>query len=247
MGEYVRGRGEASVAVLSDAFGVSADTVRRDLLKLENLGVLTRTHGGAVAMAQPTAELHSVTERQTRHLASKQAIGAAAARLVVDGETVLINGGSTTLEVARALGAHPGVALVTCSPQVVLAVAEQPGRGVHLLGGRWYPEFGVVVGPVALPGTLGLRADRLVMGVAGITPAGVSIANVEEAAMISSMIDSARRVVVVADASKFDRDAFAVLADLSRIDTLVTDRTPDGDLARALADADVAVVVAPRA
>lgn len=100
---------------------------------------------------------------------------------------------------------------------------------------------------MALPGTLGLRADRLVMGVAGITPAGVSIANVEEAAMISSMIDSARRVVVVADASKFDRDAFAVLADLSRIDTLVTDRTPDGDLARALADADVAVVVAPRA
>lgn len=242
--EYVRTRGGASVADLADAFAVSGDTVRRDLDLLDEQGLVRRTHGGAVAVQAPAAELGSIAERGTRQLSAKRAIGVAAARLVRDGETVLINGGSTTTAVARALGNERDLALVTCSPAVAHEVGEAAGRGVYLLGGRWHPSFGVVVGPVRLPGASGLRADLLVLGVAGIAADGLSIANIEEAEMLTGMIASADRVVVVADSSKFDRAAFARLAGLDAVDVLVTERPPAGDLAAALASAGVEVMVA---
>ena len=118
------------------------------------------------------------------------------------------------------------------------------GRGVFVLGGRWHPSFGVVVGPVVLPGASRLRADVLILGVAGIDSDGLTIANIEEAEMLSGMIDAATRVVVVADSSKFDRNAFARLAGLDRVHVLVTERPPTGELARALQRAGVEVITA---
>ncbi len=241
--DYVSAAGEASVTELAASFGVSTDTVRRDLVRLEERGLVARTHGGAVAVHTPSAALAPLAERQIEQLAAKRLIGRAAARLIQPGETVLVNGGSTTVEVARALGGRPDVALVTCSPQVAIE-AGGALRGVHLIGGRWHPDFGVVVGPVALPGAERLHVDRLILGVAGLAPSGISIANIEEAAMLSAMVDAADTVVVVADASKLGRVAFARLAGLDRVAILVTDRTPDAELADALARADVEVVVA---
>ena len=93
------------IARTVEAFEVSGDTVRRDLDRLDEQGLLARTHGGAVALEKPAADLGSITERGSRQLAAKRAIGVAAARQVRDGETVLINGGSTTVAVARAMEA----------------------------------------------------------------------------------------------------------------------------------------------
>lgn len=242
--EYVRTRGAASVAELARAFEVSNDTVRRDLAKLEDHRLLSRTHGGAVAKTAPAADLHSVAERSVQQAAAKRAIGSAAARLVREGETLLINGGSTTLAAAKALGERPDIALVTCSPLIAQEVGDAMGRGIFLLGGRWYPAFGVVVGPVTLPGASQLRADVLILGVAGISTDGISIANIEEAEMLGGMIAAASRVVVVADASKFDRRAFALLDGLKCVDVLVADRAPTGELAAALEQAEVQVVIA---
>lgn len=241
--DYVSTAGEASVSELAASFGVSADTVRRDLVRLEESGLVARTHGGAVAVRTPAADLAPLAERQVERLVAKQVIGRAAARLIQPGETVLVNGGSTTVEVARALGGRPDIALVTCSPQVAIEAGDAL-RGVHLIGGRWHGEFGVVVGPVALPGAERLHVDRLILGVAGLEPGGISIANIEEAAMLRAMVDAAGTVVVVADATKLGRAAFAQLAGLDRISILVTDRDPEAGLADALAGADVDVVVA---
>ena len=241
--EYVRSHGGASVADLAVAFGVSGDTVRRDLDLLDGQGLLQRTHGGAVAVPTPAADLGSIAERGVRQLPAKRAIGMAAARLIRPGDTVLVNGGSTAVAVARAIGSRD-IALVTCSPAVAQEAGETVGRGVFLLGGRWHPGFGVVVGPVVLPGAARLRADLLIMGAAGVSADGVSIANIEEAEMLSGMIEAAARVVVVADSSKFDRAAFALLAGLDHVDVLVTERAPAGDLAAALAEATVEVIVA---
>lgn len=240
--EYVRSRGGASVQELAEALLVSSDTIRRDLDLLDSRGLLGRTHGGAIALPTPAAQLGSVDERGERQSGAKRVIAAAAARLIRDGETVLVNGGSTTLAVAQALPTRD-IALVTCSPAVAKA-ADAVGRGVFLLGGRWYPSFGVVVGPVVLPGVTGLRADVLILGVAGISADGISIANIEEAEMLADMLGSTARVVVVADSSKFDRSAFAVLAGLDRIDVLVTERAPAEHLATALTEAGVDLVVA---
>lgn len=241
--EYVRVHGGASVLELADVFVVSSDTVRRDLDRLDEQGLVTRTHGGAVALATPAADLGSIAERGSRQLSAKRAIGVAAARLIHDGDTVLINGGSTTVAVARALAAR-NVAVVTCSPAVAHEAGEGADRGVFLIGGRWHPAFGVVVGPVTLPGASRLRADLLIMGAAGISADGLTIANIEEAEMLSGMLDAAARVVLVADSTKFDRVAFARLAGLDRLDVLVTERAPAGELADALAELGVEVVVA---
>ncbi len=241
--EYVRAHGGAAVQELADAFAVSSDTVRRDLDRLDEQGLVSRTHGGAVALTTPAADLGSIAERGTRQLSAKRAIGLAAARLIRDGDTVMMNGGSTTVAAARALSARD-VALVTCSPAVAQEAGDSAGRGVFLIGGRWHPSFGVVVGPVVLPGAGRLRADLLIMGAAGVSPEGISIANIEEAEMLSGMIEASARVAVVADSTKFDRIAFARLAGLERVDVLVTERAPAGELAAALEEAKVSVILA---
>lgn len=240
--EYVRSHGGASVAELADGFAVSGDTVRRDLDLLDDQGLVQRTHGGAVPVTKATAELGSVAERGGLQSVAKRVIGVAAARLVRDGETVLINGGTTTVAVAQALGVRD-IAVVTCSPAVAQEVGEGAARGVFLLGGRYHPSFGVVIGPVRLPGSVGLRADMLITGAAGVSAAGISIANIEEAEMLTGMFASAQRVVVVADSTKFERTAFARLAVLDAVDVLVTDRAPGTELTRALDSAGVEVIV----
>lgn len=240
--EYVSTNGEASVTELAEEFGVSMDTVRRDLERLDNAGALTRTHGGAHRL-QPAATLESVATRGGSHPHAKRTIGHLAAELIVDDETVLFNGGTTTLEVARALGERRNLTVVTPSPAVAQSIPASSAHATYLLGGRWHPEFEVSVGPVALPGTKTLRADTLVLGIAGVSAKGISIPNLEEAEMLEAMIEAATRVIVVADSSKFGRDALAQIADLDEIDVLVTEAAPDSDLLTAVQRHNVQLVM----
>ncbi len=245
IGEYVNLNGEASVLELADAFGVSPDTVRRDLMRLSASGAIARIHGGAVAAQRPTAALMTPTERRDSRFEAKKRIGAIAAGLLNDGETVLMNGGTTVLEVARALSGRRELTLITCSPAVLRETPDKSLRGAYLLGGRWYPELEVVVGPVALPGTRGITADVLVLGAAALAAgSGVSIPLADEAEMLQSMIDAAKRRILVADSSKFGLEALARIAAFEDIDTLVTDEQPPPELLHALEQAGVDVVVA---
>ncbi len=245
IGEYVNLNGEASVLELSDAFGVSPDTVRRDLVRLSASGAIARIHGGAVAAQRPTAALMTPTERRDSRFEAKKRIGAIAAGLLNDGETVLMNGGTTVLEVARALSGRRELTLVTCSPAVLREAPDKSLRGAYLLGGRWYPQLEVVVGPVALPGTRGINADVLVLGAAALAAgSGVSIPLADEAEMLQSMVDAAKRRILVADSSKFGLEALARIATFEDIDTLVTDEQPPPELLHALEQAGVDVVVA---
>jgi DeoR/GlpR family transcriptional regulator of sugar metabolism len=244
--EYVVANGEASVTELSGAFGVSHDTVRRDLERLDELGAVSRIHGGAVAVRQLTSTLQSASERRNSQAKAKRRIAAAAAALVGDGETVLLNGGTTTLEVARALSGHQELTLVSCSPEVVREAPEKALRGAYLIAGKWSPELEVVIGPVSLPGTNGINADVLVLGAAALSvKSGVSVPKLEETEMLRSMIASATRSVVVADSTKFGLDALAKIAAFDEIDTLVTNKEPPSDLREALDAGGVEVIVCP--
>lgn len=231
--DYVAVNGEASVTQLAKEFGVSLDTVRRDLERLDEAGALTRTHGGA-HLAQPAATLDSVATRGSKHQPAKRTIAQLAADLLDDGETVLLNGGTTTVEVAKALGVRHGLTVVTPSPAVAQAVPEHAARAIYLLGGRWYPEFEVVVGPVALPGARALAADTLILGAAGLSASGASIPNLEEAEMLEAMTRAAARVILVVDSSKFGRDALARITSLDEIDVIATEELPGADLLDAL-------------
>jgi DeoR family transcriptional regulator, fructose operon transcriptional repressor len=245
----VEERGEATVAELADALGVSADTVRRDLDELARRGILTRTHGGAMHRQLARADRPFENRLRERHEV-KEAIGRATAKLVDDNQTLLINGGTTTLAVARALRDSRDLTIVTNNLRIPAEIDTACVRELYLLGGNCRFSSLVTVGPVEFPGTLpdrshAVMADVAIIGVGGISArSGLSTSNLHEARMMREMMDAADRVIVVADSTKFERNAFAQIADLHRAHTVVTDTQPPTPLAEALEEAGVDLVVA---
>jgi DeoR/GlpR family transcriptional regulator of sugar metabolism len=241
---FVSDRGQATVTELAEAFNVSTDTVRRDLDWLAHQGLLARTYGGAVRLSDLTTSDTLFSDRASLNQDSKRAIARAAVDRISDGETVLINGGTTTLAVARALGVRKDLTIVTNNIRIPGEVPSGSVRDVYLLGGTCRLASHVTMGPVSFPGMAGVSADVAVIGVGGISArAGLSTTNLPEAQMMAQMLESALRAIVVADSSKFGRSAFAHIAPLDAVETLIADAEPPEDLMAALAEAEVELVL----
>ncbi|HZR52468.1 MAG TPA: DeoR/GlpR family DNA-binding transcription regulator [Streptosporangiaceae bacterium] len=242
---FIDEHGQATVVELADAFSVSADTVRRDLDWLAKRGAVSRTYGGAVSVTGLATTDTSFSDRSSVHRDEKGRIAAAAAERIADGETVIINGGTTTLAVAGALGVRRNLTIVTNNLRLPAALPTAAVRDVYLIGGSCRVASNVTIGPVTFPGTEGISADVAVIGVGGVAArAGFTTTSLQEAQMMAEMIQSAQRTLVVADSSKFGRSAFAHIVRLDAAAMLVTDRMPDGDLLDALTAAEVEIAVA---
>jgi DeoR/GlpR family transcriptional regulator of sugar metabolism len=237
-------RGSIAVAEVAEQFAVSDDTIRRDLDYLAGRGLLTRTHGGAMPVDGFIDRDAPVAQRMNARAAEKARIARAAAALIVDGETLIVNGGSTTRAFAGELAARRNLTIVTNNLGLSAVIPQNAARAVYLLGGHVRLELQVTIGAVGFPGAGPISADTAVLGVGGISLRGLSTTMLEEASMIASMMSFARRVIVLADAAKFGTSVFAHIASFDRIHVLVTDAEPPPDLAAALADAGVEVVVA---
>ncbi|MCX5478631.1 DeoR/GlpR family DNA-binding transcription regulator [Kaistia geumhonensis] len=237
-------QGSVSVPELADLFRVSTDTVRRDLDSLASSGAVLRTHGGAVRAEG--AGIVPVADRIVTQADAKTRIAAAAAQLIESGETLMVNGGSTTLAFALMLPADRSVGLITNSVSILDQIDTSAFTNVYAIGGELFSVSRVMIGPVIFPHSDRIHVDTAVIGVRSIHPSrGISTATVAEAAMISEMMRAARRTIVVADETKFTQSAFAAIAPLSEIDILVTSATPPEPMAEALAEAEVQVIVAP--
>ncbi|THJ65174.1 DeoR/GlpR transcriptional regulator [Arthrobacter echini] len=238
--------GRVTVAGLSAHFGITKETVRRDLALLENDGVLRRVHGGAIGGAGATTNEPSLTSRSSRHAAEKKRIALAALALVPDRGAVVLDAGSTTGALAEALLEEPrtGLAVIThCVP--IAAVMTAAGLSVELVGGRVRALTSAAVGSSTLAQLGRLRADIAFIGANGLSADfGLSTPDLDEAAVKTAIIRASRRAVLVADSSKFDQETLVSFARLEDIDALITDRTPHDALAAALADAGVEVIVA---
>ena len=241
---FIDEHGQATVVELADAFSVSADTVRRDLDWLAKRGAVSRTYGGAVTVAGLATADTSFSDRSSVHRDEKRRIAAAAAERIADGETVIINGGTTTLAVAAALGVRRNLTIVTNNLRLPAALPPAAVRDVYLIGGSCRVTSNVTIGPVTFPGTEGISADVAVIGVGGVSArGGYTTSSLQEAQMMAEMIQSAQRTLVVADSSKFGRSAFAHIVRLDAAAMLVTDRMPDGELLDALTAAEVELAV----
>jgi DeoR family transcriptional regulator, fructose operon transcriptional repressor len=241
--QLVEAKGQMSVDELARHFSVSDDTIRRDLHQLERRRVLLRTHGGAVSTA---LLVHRETPFLTRAHAqadAKNRIGRAAAQLISDGETLIINGGSTTFAFAASLGPRRNLTVVTNNIALLSVLPREAIQDVYVLGGQYRVDLGSTVGPVGFSSG-NISVDTAVIGVSGLTVDGLSTTFLQEASMLARMINSARRTLLVADASKFGHNAFAHIAPLSAIDVLVTDVLPPADLSLALSQAKVEVILA---
>ena len=240
--------GEVTVADLAERFGVSMDTIRRDLDRLHADGVLVRTHGGAMGAGGHARPDRAFAERMRLQAETKEAMGRAAARLVTDHSAVVIGSGTTALAVARHLDQHRGLIVVTNNLLLPGTLSAESIRDVYLLGGAVRIEAQATVGPVVFGAGTGaersIRCDLALVGVGAIdAELGVSTSHVGEAQMMAEMMRISRRVAVLADATKFDHVLFSQVAELSAIDYLVTDERPIGALARALDEAGVEVVL----
>jgi DeoR/GlpR family transcriptional regulator of sugar metabolism len=237
-------RGAINVAESATQFAVSADTIRRDLDYLAERGLLKRTHGGAVPLDDVIVPDIPVAQRLVSRAAEKGRIARRAATLIADGETLLIYGGSTTRAFVSELGSRRSLTIVTNDLGIPAAMPPEAARSVYLLGGQVNVQSQITIGTVGFPQAGPISADTAVLGVGGISERGLSTTIFEEASMMAAMVSAARRLIVLADASKLDRSVFAHVVPLDQIDILVTDAKPSAQLAAVLSESGVEIVVA---
>jgi DeoR family fructose operon transcriptional repressor len=234
-------RGYISLAELAEAVGASDSTLRRDLDYWGQQGVIRRTHGGAVL--HDSHALPALEERASRELEEKRAIAKVAAARVRDGDAVLLDGGTTTLEVARLLVGRP-IQVVTNSLPIANLFASSRENDLVILGGYVYPRTGVALGPLTVRMMEDLHVQQTIMSTGGITAKGLFNSNMLLVETERQMMRCAEEVVVVADYTKLGKQALAFLCELRDVDTLVVDDkiTAEG---RQLAEAaDVRLLVA---
>lgn len=245
----VEEHGRARVTGLAAQFGVSAVTIRKDLLALEAAGRVLRAHGGAIAPNQSRPEL-SFEIRERLQQDEKARIGAAGAALVRDGDSIVMDASTTALSVARHLKGHGGwsqLTVITNGLRLASELAGHPGITVLMLGGRVRWEALSVVGQLGDGLFSRVNVQKAFVGAAGFTlESGLADATDEEAQIKRSMVAAAREVIAIVDHTKWERAAFATFCPTDQISVVLTDQSSPDAMVRALRDRGVEVsLVAP--
>ena len=240
----VRGRGRMTVDELSDAVQASRETVRRDLARLCDSGLLRKFHGGA-AVPELAGE-GSFQARMADQVDGKRAVARRAAALFRPGDSLIVDTGSTTVMFVEEVAQIGDLTVITNSALIALAAARAgTGNTAILLGGVFRADGQETLGPAAIDQIDHYRPQHAVLTAGAIDGVGGAMDyDLEEAAVARAMIARAGQVTILADASKLGRSALFRIADLARIDNLVTDRPPPDDLAEALRRGGTAVHVA---
>lgn len=239
----LRQSGRVGVDELATHFGVTLQTIRRDLNELSDAKALVRVHGGAMIVSG----VANLAYEARQHVAqqSKRRIGEAAARLVPNNASLLINIGTTTEEVAKALSSHTGLLVITNNLHVANELYRNPSVQVIVTGGSIRQGDGGIVGAVTVAQIEQFRVDMAIIGTSAIDPDGTLLDfDVHEVEISRAIIEHARKIVLVADSSKFSRTAPVKIAQLSEIDVFITDRLPSEEVAEMCRRCGVDVVEA---
>jgi DeoR family transcriptional regulator, fructose operon transcriptional repressor len=239
-------RGRVQVAAVAEEFGVTMETVRRDLAVLERAGMLRRVHGGAVPTGALTLVETGLGERHGTRTEHKRKIAAAALDLLpgLDGSLVL-DGGSTTAALAEILPTDRRLYVATNSVPIATRLSVSSGVTLHVLGGRVRGITQTAVGDSTVRALGDLRVDVVFLGTNGISVAhGFSTPDEAEAATKRAMVRAAQRAVVLADSSKLGREHLVRFAALEDVDVLVTDAEADPAAVAELEQAGIEVLVA---
>ncbi|MFD1955560.1 DeoR/GlpR family DNA-binding transcription regulator [Paenibacillus thailandensis] len=222
--DYVGRQGRASVQELASRFQVSESTVRRDLRELEAQKQLRRTHGGAIAPLPGSDAEPTFLEKEDRFQQQKADIARRALAMIGEGDTVFLDAGTTTYQLAKLLKGFARLTVVTNSLKVVQELAEEKQIDLLTTGGTLRPETMAMVGPFAERSIESVRVDKLFLATNGFdAQSGLTTPNLIEAATKRRMIGSAHRVILLADHSKYGNVTFARFGELSDISTLITD------------------------
>jgi len=242
----VREAGVMTVEAMAERFGVTLQTVRRDVGLLADAGLLARFHGGA-RVPSSTTENIGYGQRQHLNEQAKRAIARAVAQAVPEGCSMIINIGTTTEAVARELLRHKGLRVITNNLNVATILADNPHCEVIVAGGLLRTRDRGIVGEATVQFIRQFRVDIGLIGISGIEADGtLRDYDYREVTVARAIIEQSRQVWLAADHSKFNRPAMVAVAQLAQIDALFTDRAPPDAFGGLLGEAGVRCVVAPQ-
>lgn len=240
---FVQQNARASVQELSHYLDVSESTIRRDLKELEDEKLLRRTHGGAVSLQSVNFE-PTYSEKEDKLLLEKEAIAKKAAELIAEKDTILLDSGTTTFQLARQLKAFTKLTVVTNSMLIAQELEDHPAIEIVLVGGTLRKETLALVGPIADQAFNLIRVDKAFVGTNALDlEEGLTTPNLIEAATKRKMIQTAKQVILLTDHSKVGKVTFAKVADLNEIDVCIIDDGVDMAVVNELENRKVNVCV----
>ncbi len=221
--EELEKKGQVDVVSLSRSLNVSEVTIRNDLKRLEQKNALIRARGGAIKIDRVGMDF-TISDKNKQNYDEKKKIGKAAAALIQAGDTIILDSGTTTMEIARCLGDIGELTVITNAMNIANQLAEHPKVNVIIPGGSLRKNSLSLVGTMAEESFKNYFCDKLFLAVDGFSMThGLSTPNAEEAHLNRVMMSISKQVIVVADSTKFHKRSFAFIANINEIDILVTD------------------------
>ena len=237
--------GQVYVHQLSQHFNVSEVTIRNDLEQLQRKKILIRARGGAVKFDGTMANEQMLSDKDQIRYEEKMRIGKKAAALIKENDTIILDSGTTTIEIARNLPDFSDLTVITNALNIINQLANKPGINLIMLGGYLRKTSLSLVGFLAEKNLQNFFVDKVFLGVDGFdTRHGAYTPNLEEAHLNQIMIQNAKEVILVTDSSKFFRRSLAFICDLKKINTVVTDEGISPEDKQRLIDADIEVIIA---
>lgn len=238
--QILKDNGKVIAAELSDRLQVSEDTIRRDLADLSRQGRMQRVHGGALPHS-PAAV--SFAERLHQTPQSKEAIARAAIQMIRPGQTIFLDGGTTTARVARLIPADLRITCVTNSPIAAVELAHADQVDVILIGGMLNKPEQVITGAAAVDAVRSIHTDLCFLGICSLDPsAGITVVDYEEAQIKRAMIESSDHVVALSSAEKLGTISPFTVAPLTDLDCLITDAEADSDILKSFEEFGLAII-----
>lgn len=233
------------VADAAQRFNVSMQTIRRDFKELESQGLIRKVRGGAM-LAQPRSQEPLYTTRAVSMLAEKQAIAAATVDLIQDGESIFLDLGTTTMEVAKQLCHHHALTVITNSLKIAQILADYPEITIYLTGGQLRAGEHSLSGSWAQQALQNIYVDKAIVGAGGLTvDTGLTDFHMEEATIRRMMIQQATRTIVATDSTKIGITALIGVVPFHKIHTLVTDLGVESEWLNAFLSAGIEVITPP--
>lgn len=241
--EKLDSQAQVDVGTLSKELGVSEVTIRNDLTKLEQKNLLVRARGGAIKLDRVSVDF-ALSDKNKQNLEEKKRIGQVAAELIDDGDTIILDSGTTTMEIAKNLYKVSDLTVITNALNVASLLAEHKNANVIIPGGFLRKNLLSLVGATAEESFRNYFCDKLFLAVDGFnTTHGLSTPNVEEAHLNRVMIDISKKVIVVTDSSKFLKRSFAFIAPISAVDVVVTDKGIPSEDQKRLENAGIKIII----
>lgn len=242
--DWLQEEGSARVKALSEAFEVSEPTIRQDLERLEADGYVVREHGGAFLATMPQ-QVQALALHHLVNMDAKRAIGRVAAALVADGETIILDAGSTTTEVARNLTKRQDLHAITNALNIALILGANPSCTVHMSGGQFKAPTLSLSGEKSAEYFENIFAEKLFLATAGASlEAGLTFPALADLYVKRAMIKAARQIILVADSTKINRVSFSVLGPLTLVNSLITDAGIRDEDRKAIEALGIKIVIA---